>query len=704
MLSTLAHYAGLPVSEPVDLLYDPLRNLQTKAGRDYVEARIAADDPDLVTFAPVCGPWSSWQHVNMAKNPEMAKEVLSKRQAWKPVIRWMAGIALDRLKRGRQVLIENPKGSELWNLWDMMKLLSSPEAMDSSTLEHFERVNIDLCAYGLQDSRTKMMHKKPTSIATSSRTLKAAFEDHGRCPGDHLHQHLEGGSRCKHAQNWTEDFCEEIIWAHLCDLDNLLVRSAFPAEAILEDNDGDDDDHLTTFDAIHGSEDLAIGLPNGRTLDEQNNVDEETVNPEAEALEAEPLRARRARWRKLPQATRIVIRRLHTMTGHSSPSSMQRLLRTAGGDPQVIRALPDFHCAACAARKKPLSSPATRSPSDYRFNIELAVDCFEIKDSERKRYTVLSVVCMGTLFHVAKIVSPDGGAPSSRACLNAFSEMWLGWAGPPRSIFLDRGAHNRGVFSETMTSMGIDLRYVGTEAPHQLGRGERQGGILKQILHHVIESRQVSGLTSMSLLIPEATFVKNNRIAHGGFTPSQWTLGKLPLEIDSLTTEDATRYLGSHEEALDPETMFGRQLQLRQAAKEAFTQVDGSQRVRAAMLRKSTPQRGPFVAGDLVCFFRKGKGRTASSGGRWIGPARVLGTEGRSMEEFPLLPLWNPSGTPLARRHWPNANWSCDLPVSDEGMSLKTMVTKTILLGMISLETQQPAEDLARHSRFPSSM
>ena len=180
MLSTLAHYAGLPVSEPVDLLYDPLHNLQTKAGRDYVEARIAADDPYLVTFAPVSGPWSSWQHVNMAKNPEMAKEVLSKRQAWKPVIRWMAGIALDRLKRGRQVLIENPKGSELWNLWDMMKLLSSPEAMDSSTLEHFERVNIDLCAYGLQDSRTKMMHKKPTSIATCSRTLKAAFEDHGR--------------------------------------------------------------------------------------------------------------------------------------------------------------------------------------------------------------------------------------------------------------------------------------------------------------------------------------------------------------------------------------------------------------------------------------------------------------------------------------------------------------------------------------------
>ena len=43
----------------------------------------------------------------------------------------------------------------------------------------------------------------------------------------------------------------------------------------------------------------------------------------------------------------------------------------------------------------------------------------------------------------------------------------------------------------------------------------------------------------MNILLPEATFVKNNRVSHGGFTPSQWTLGKLPLEVDSLTQENA---------------------------------------------------------------------------------------------------------------------------------------------------------------------
>ena len=72
------------------------------------------------------------------------------------------------------------------------------------------------------------------------------------------------------------------------------------------------------------------------------------------------------------------------------------------------------------------------------------------------------------------------------------------------------------------------------------------------------------------LLLPKAVFIKNNPIRHDdGFTPSQWTLGKLPIEVDSLTSEDSQRFLETHQEVLDGETAFARQMQLRQAAKEA---------------------------------------------------------------------------------------------------------------------------------------
>ena len=59
--------------------------------------------------------------------------------------------------------------------------------------------------------------------------------------------------------------------------------------------------------------------------------------------------------------------------------------------------------------KKFFPVPATRARSDYWFHVELALDCLEVKDVEGRRYTVFCVVCMGTLHHVAKTVSPTGG-------------------------------------------------------------------------------------------------------------------------------------------------------------------------------------------------------------------------------------------------------------------------------------------------------
>ena len=38
-------------------------------------------------------------------------------------------------------------------------------------------------------------------------------------------------------------------------------------------------------------------------------------------------------------------------------------------------------------------------------------------------------------------------------------------------------------------------------------------------------------------------------------------------------------------------------------------------------MRRSTPCRGPYFPGDLLCFFRNKK---------WFGPARLIGREGRS--------------------------------------------------------------------------
>lgn len=93
---------------------------------------------------------------------------------------------------------------------------------------------------------------------TASPTFKHFAKEAGQCSKDHLHEPLEGGKRCKHAQAWTEEFCTHILH----DLDNHLTRSAFPAEAVEEDILVNDDAPapFPTLDLIETPEDVAIGL------------------------------------------------------------------------------------------------------------------------------------------------------------------------------------------------------------------------------------------------------------------------------------------------------------------------------------------------------------------------------------------------------------------------------------------------------------
>ena len=243
-------------------------------------------------------------------------------------------------------------------------------------------------------------------------------------------------------------------------------------------------------------------------------------------------------------------------------------------------------------------------PGGYKFNAEVSIDLFVIKDIHGQRYKVLRMVDNWTLFHSAWLVQEGAGPPASSLCAEKIQNGWFNWA---EKVVMDRGMENRGKMLEMLKAPGVIVRFIGVQASHQLGRGERQGFILKdkEMAKHIISSRQIHGYHDMSYVITEAVTVKNNRVHHAGFTPSQWVLGKMPAEIDSLAGgHDPRDHIGQHQEIHDGETAFSRQMIIRAAARESFASVDSSERIRAAMLRKTTPLRGPFSAGDLICFHR----------------------------------------------------------------------------------------------------
>ena len=62
-----------------------------------------------------------------------------------------------------------------------------------------------------------------------------------------------------------------------------------------------------------------------------------------------------------------------------------------------------------------------------------------------------------------------------------------------------------------MSSQGTYLRYAGTKAHRQIGRAERQGSILKEMIAHTVQGRHVVGSQMMRMVVTECAFVKKKQ-------------------------------------------------------------------------------------------------------------------------------------------------------------------------------------------------
>ena len=622
-LTWMAASWGFPVSEPVDILYNPEFDLLKPENRLKMERRIEFEDPFLLSVAPLCGPWSPMQRINLVRGGDTAQKIMEDRKAWYPVVKWLTKVIRDRLERGREVLMENPYEGLMWNLKCVDDLMSE-SPYNKLTGEYLELMKIDQCQYGLKDFHTGLPHRKSTGLLTASSWMKLRLQR--RCQRDHQHVPIEGSNLSKASEQWPPELCEQILGGAYDEMIYGTVNMAFPAELEAEEHEDQG-----PFDQVYKDEDLAP-LVKRKRLDDAELGREEDVQEKIDAdLLMKQEEKRRQNWIRLPREKRLALRRLHCMTGHCSHAAMTRMLKAAGADHDVVTAVRYFQCQVCretAKEEKPNVTKPPRPASAQRFNYEVSGDVFEVHDCEGARHSILSLVDVATKFHVAGRVA-GGGVPSSRICAQVMNDRWLSWAGAPDYFVCDQGVHNHGKFSHLLTSQGTTIRQIGVRAPNQLGTGERHGGLLKDLMKKVIQERQIRGAEEIAALCSECARVKNGLLNHGGYTPSQWVMGFQPDDRTSLMNHDFDENIGVHQNLVDVEhggeeglqDRFQKQLLMRQFAKQAFMEIDASQRIRKTMLRKSVPMRGPYRPGDLVSFLKKDK---------WLGPARVLANEGKS--------------------------------------------------------------------------
>ena len=142
---------------------------------------------------------------------------------------------------------------------------------------------------------------------------------------------------------------------------------------------------------------------------------------------------------------------------------------------------------------------------------------------------------------------------------------------------------------------------------------------------------QARGEVEIQSVLSESCLTKNSLLRNGGYSPSQWVLGKALREAPSLVSEDQFADLGAIEDQVDPESRFAFQHQARLEAKKAFIHL--SKRAQRALFRSATPIPQTYSGGDVVCFRRDHQpGRTT-----WSPASHVIGHEGNENQNVWVL-------------------------------------------------------------------
>ncbi|CAE7041145.1 unnamed protein product [Symbiodinium sp. CCMP2592] len=250
--------------------------------------------------------------------------------------------------------------------------------------------------------------------------------------------------------------------------------------------------------------------------------------------------------------------------------------RAAGASPQHHR----------EREKKELAKGNTGDPQDTRRSERdfpakhhLQLDTFYAKDIQSILYSFLNIIDEATGFQV---VSARQSVPqASGAILKHFLFSWSSWAGLPQSIQVDLGKEYMADFAN----------------------------YLKEIFVKTVHDMQISGLKDAQMATGIVTQCRNYFPRTSGYSPIQWVLGVPQTRLPGSLLDDAeTERLEVLEVAEDPTSAMARSLGIREAAKVAQIRADTDDRVRRALLRKSTPT---------------GASRTY----RWHGCAGVIGVE-----------------------------------------------------------------------------
>ena len=321
---------------------------------------------------------------------------------------------------------------------------------------------------------------------------------------------------------------------------------------------------------------------------------------------------------EVPQEVRSSVARLHLNLGHPSRQELSRLLAYEGNLPDVVHECArKLRCATCE-RLKPKQAPRPSGQPSLvigQFGDELQMDVFYCRTLTTQTFIVLGMVDRATGLQQAVII-PDR---SGDAVFEAFEKIWLRPYGIPVHISCDPDTSFRGNFQARVQALGCMLEHCPAEAHYIIGMIERRNALLRTILEKLIDQFAATTIDECSTLLAAACHAINSSVHTHGRSAYQAVFGRQPRLINSNFNDPMVLATSGPMADLNNDSSAAYKAEfVRCEALKTLHQLDCSQHLRRALLRKTRVTKIADLNPGQPCAFWRWTKRGSKKRGSWV--------------------------------------------------------------------------------------
>ena len=617
----LARKRGWRVLPPQDIIITGL-DITRQDHQQLLKEMIEAQQPDVITLSPKCGPWSAWQRLRRDRALLQAQ-----RRDELPCWDFVEWVWHYQTARGALVVLEEPRQSEALNLPQMHRR--------KQVYTKF----VDQCMLGLRDRVNHQPHKKPTAFQGNHPSV-LAWQEIVCLHHPDEHQVIEGSVRVKIEKKWETKRRSELAAAWPQGLCEWLLDSIFDSLAKMSglwtsEVDMLLDQEMPVLRRLHQA--TTEGGPVHLTVPvELERQPEAAVRQQMSLMQDEDAKTKydyisfAGSSATLSRKMRGTIAHLHVALGHIGADKLCRMLALNGAKESVITAVKNMRCGICSQVVSPTPPPKASFKRPSVFNERVCMDTFYVWDAQGLKYAVTHLVDAFSLYQVA-LVAKDASASTTTRLVR---DRWIGTFGPPMTLMTDGGSEFSGTLESVLRTFQVYHDVVPPTAHWRMALAERHGAVLKLMLMKIIKEKSVMGLEEMKSAAACATAARNYQARVSGFSPVQLVFGReSPIPGNLMDVLEKGHMMYHLTDPMSVEDSMRRTLDIKKAAEEAFGWLQAHDALKkAAASRARLPRLELLSEGAQVMFWepppnRRGLARRLQDDVSWVGPAMVAAVE-----------------------------------------------------------------------------